>query len=159
MGTLVLYKDGSIRIGEWGSDITLTQDMVAYRQNCPLIVHDGEVNPLVFNNSVNDWGGTFSGNIVTFRSGIGLSQDGRTLYYFAGNTLSMPALAAAMQATGAYQAMQLDINSYYVMFTRFLLQNGQWMADPLLPDQMVDNVGRYLAPSPHDFFYITAIRP
>jgi uncharacterized protein YigE (DUF2233 family) len=155
MGTIALYKDGSIRIGEWSTDLTNSPDMVAYRQNCPLIVQNGEINPQVYNNSVNDWGGTISGNIVTFRSGIGISQDGKTLYYFAGNTLTMPALAKAMQDACADQAMQLDINNYYVFFTSFEVSGGQLTGIPLLPKEMIDNINRYLDGFAHDFFYIT----
>lgn len=119
MATLVIYNDGRIRIGEWGSGITYTPDIAAYRQNCPLMVRNGEINPLVYNRSINDWGGTISGNIVTFRTGIGISQDGKTLYYFAGNSLTMPVLAKAMQDADSCLAMQLDINNYYVFFTSF----------------------------------------
>ncbi len=155
MGTLVIYNDGSLRIGEWGSDLTYTPDMAVVRQNCPLMVIKGQVNPLVYNNSVSTWGGTITGAIVTFRSGIGLSQDGKTLYYFAGNYLSMPALATAMVAAGAYQAMQLDINNYYVLFTRFDVQNSQLKADPLLPKAMVDGLDRFLGSYSRDYFYVT----
>jgi hypothetical protein len=159
MGTIAIYKDGSIRIGEWNTDLAYTEDMAVYRQNCPLMVHNGEINPLVFNNSVNDWGGTIRGNIVTFRSGIGISQDGKTFYYFAGNGLSMAALAKAMQDAGAYQAMQLDINSYYVLFTKFELKDNLLSAVPLLPNEMVINIDRFLTQYSHDFFYITAVHP
>jgi hypothetical protein len=155
MGTVVIYKDGSIRIGEWGADLTLTPDVAVYRQNCPLMVQNGAINPLVYNNSINDWGGTLSGNIVTFRSGIGISQDEKTLFYFAGNTLTMPSLAKAMQDAGAYQAMQLDINNYYVFFTSFEVQDGQLSGIPLLPKDMYDNINRYLDGFAHDFFYVT----
>jgi hypothetical protein len=159
VGTIAIYKDGSIRIGEWGVDLNYSPDMIVYRQNCPLMIHNGAINPLVFNNSVNDWGGTIGGNIVTFRSGIGISQGGETLYYFAGNSLTMPALAKAMQDAGAYQAMQLDINNYYVYFTKFELQDNQLTAVPLLPKEMIDNISRFLDTYSHDFFYVTASKP
>ena len=157
MGTLALYRDGSLRMGEWGLDLKYSTDMVAYRQNCPLMVHDGAINPQVYNNSVNDWGGTVKGDVVTFRSGIGISQDGKVLYYFAGQSLTMPALAAAMQDAGAYQAMQLDINDYYVFFTSFKFENGQLAGVPLLPKDMNTNLNRFLTPYVRDFFYVTAI--
>lgn len=155
LGTIAIYEDGSVRIGEWGKDISFSPDMVAYRQNCPLMVQAGVINPLVYNNSVNDWGGTISGNIVTFRSGIGISQDGGTLYYFAGNTLTMPSLAKAMQDAGAYQAIQMDINNYYVHFTSFAVQDGKLIGVPLLPKEMYENIDRYLNGFGHDFFYVT----
>ena len=159
MGTIALYRDGSIRIGEWGVDLGYSTDMLTFRQNCPLMVHNGEINPQVYNNSVNDWGGTVNGETVTFRSGIGISQDGRTLYYFAGQKITMPILAKSMQAAGAYQAMQLDINNYYVLFTSFESTNGQLAASALLPNDMVGNISRFLHPYERDFFYITALNP
>jgi len=124
-----------------------------------LMVHNGTINPLVYINSANDWGSTVKGNVVTFRSGIGISQDGKVLYYFAGQSLTMPALAQAMQDAGAYQAMQLDINNYYVLFTSFKFENGQLAAFPLLPKDMVANLNRFLGSYSRDFFYITATNP
>jgi hypothetical protein len=156
MGTVAIYKDGSIRIGEWGVDITYTTDMVTFRQNCPLIVHNGEINPQVYNDSVNDWGGTVNGDTITFRSGLGISQDGNTLYYFAGQQVSMPVLAKSMLDAGAYQAMQLDINNYYVIFTEIHPENNRLVATALLPQDMKENINRFLQPYGRDFFYITA---
>ena len=155
MGTIAIYIDNTVRIGEWGKDLAYSPDMIVFRQNCPLMVRNGEINPVVYNNSVNDWGGTFSGNILTFRSGLGIDQEGKTLYYFAGNPISMPILVEVMLHTGTYQAMQLDINSYYVFFSKFEFRYDQWSAEPLLPKEMVDNIDRFLSPYPHDFFYIT----
>jgi hypothetical protein len=159
MGTVALYRDGSIRIGEWGNDLKYSKDMVTYRQNCALMVHNGLVNPLVYDNSVNDWGSTIKGSGVTSRSGLGISQDGKVLYYFAGPSLTMPALAKAMQDAGAYQAMQLDINNAKVYFSSFKFDNGQLVAIPLLPQNMIYDINRYLGPSSRDFFYITASNP
>ncbi len=156
LGTLAIYQDGHLSMGVWGADLTLSPDMVVVRQNCPIIIDQGQINPQVYQNSVYLWGGTVKGNIVTFRSGIGLSRDGKTLYYFAGNYLSTQTLAMAMQATGVYEAMQMDINNYYVLFTKFSTQNGQLSSVALLPKEMVDNIGRFLGSYTRDFFYITS---
>lgn len=155
LGTLVIRQDGSLQMGEWDADLFYTPEIVIARQNCPLMVHNGEVNPLVNNDSVSTWGGTISGNTVTLRSGLGVSQDGQTLYYFAGSYLAMPVLAEAMRTAGAYHGMQLDINNYYVLFTKFEPQNDHLEALPLLPKVMVDNVGRFLGSYVRDFFFIT----
>jgi hypothetical protein len=159
MGTVALYRDGSIRIGEWGIDLKYSKDMVTYRQNCALMVQNGAVNPLVYNNSVNDWGATIPGSGAISRSGLGISQDGKVLYYFAGQNLTMPALATAMQDAGAYQAMELDINNIYVLFTSFKVKNGQLVAIPLLQKEMVKKLNRFLGSYSRDFFYITASNP
>jgi hypothetical protein len=153
--TVAIYPDGLVQIGEWGADIDPTGDMAAYRQNCRMILHNGEVSPRVFNNSTVDWGGTVDNQIVTWRSGIGISEDGRTLFYFAGPSLSMPALADAMLAAGAYQSMLLDINAFWVHFAAVRVQDGVLESEPLLPKDMIHNVDRFLKPFPRDFFYIT----
>nr|HPL30800.1 hypothetical protein [Anaerolineae bacterium] len=43
IATLAVYEDGSLRIGTWGRDLTLTPDMVSYRQNCPPLIENGTV--------------------------------------------------------------------------------------------------------------------
>jgi hypothetical protein len=154
--TVAIYQDGRVRIGEWGSDLDVTSDMVAYRQNCAMIVHNGEISPTVYNNSTSDWGGTIDNQIVTWRSGLGISEDGQILYYFVGPSLSMPVLADAMLAAGAYQSMLLDINAFWVHFVAIRNEDGALISEPLLTDDMKHNVDRFLKPFPRDFFYITS---
>jgi hypothetical protein len=128
--------------------------MIAWRENGPLIIKDGQITPRVFSNQISDWGGTLDGKIVTWRSGLGLSADGNTLYYFAGPNLSMPTLAQAMMAVGVHQGMLLDINNYWVHFTAIRAQGDKLVADPLFPE-MRDQKDRYLSVFSRDFFYVT----
>ncbi|MCB9134596.1 MAG: phosphodiester glycosidase family protein [Anaerolineales bacterium] len=156
LATVGIYQDGRVQIGNWGTDIVASPDLVAWRQNCPLVIQNGQVGPKVNNGSTYDWGGTISNDIVTRRSGMGLSADGQTLYYFAGPSLSMPALADAMLAAGVHNGMLLDINHFWVHFTAiYPNETGTLVADPLLPQDMIDHVDRYLNASPVDFFYVT----
>jgi hypothetical protein len=157
--TLAIYPSGDVRIGVWGSDIVPGEDMVAYRQNCSMIVYDGQISPRVYNNSTVDWGGTIENSIVTWRSGIGISEDSNTLYYFVGPALSMPSLADAMLAAGTYQSMLLDINAFWVHFVAVREVDGELVPEPLLPDAMKHNIERFLKPFPRDFFYITVRDP
>ena len=161
LATVALYDDGTVQIGEWGSDIiTQTKDMVAWRENGPLIIREGQIMPRVFTDLVADWGGTLQGSVVTWRSALGLSADNRTLYYVAGPNLSMPVLARAMLAVGIYQGMLLDINPYWVHFTAIHADGQKLVADPLFPAEMKQNVDRYLANGySRDFFYMTTTRP
>jgi hypothetical protein len=156
MATVGIYTDGSVRIGAWGEGIVDSPDLVAWRQNCPLVIDAGEVSERVYNDSITDWGGTISNQIVARRSGLGLDREGQTLYYFAGPSLNMPALAGAMLAAGVEAGMLLDINHFWVHFTAFYPDEaGALVADPLLPEEMFDQVDRYLGASPVDFFYVT----
>jgi len=153
---VVMYDDGTVRLGEWGRDIiTQTKNMLAWRENGPLIVQDGKITPKVEQNLISDWGGTIDGKVVTWRSALGISKDDKTLYYFAGPNLSMPTLARAIETVGAHEGMLLDINAYWVHFTAIRAQGGTLTVDPLLPG-MKEGQDRYLHPSARDFFYVTA---
>jgi hypothetical protein len=61
-----------------------------------------------------------------------------------------------MLAAGVQNGMLLDINNFWVHFTAIQSEDGKLVAEPLLPDDMKDQIDRYLSPSPVDFFYITA---
>jgi hypothetical protein len=161
LAVVALYDDGTVQVGEWGRDvITQTKNMVAWRQNGPLIIREGQIMPRVFTNLVSDWGGSVDGSVVTWRSAMGLSADNRTLYYFAGSNLSMPSLAKSMQAAGVYQGMLLDINPYWVHFTAIRADGDKLVPDPLFPTEMKQHVDRYLTNGySRDFFYITTDRP
>src|SRR5512137_2983885 len=58
IATLAVYRDGSVRMGAWGRKITPTADLVAYRQNCPLLLDAGQINPSVNDDSRKEWGYT-----------------------------------------------------------------------------------------------------
>ncbi len=154
MATLAIYKDGSVRIGAWGRDITSTPDLVSFRQNCPPLVDNGTINPLLSTNSRSLWGFTDNSDI-TWRTAVGITQDRRYLIYAVGNGTNAEFLAEALQKAGAYNAMQLDINQYYAHFVTFTPVNGSLQAERLL-QEMIDEKQIYLTPQVRDFFYLTA---
>jgi hypothetical protein len=130
--------------------------MVAFRQNGPLVIRQGEINQRIYDNSPKDWGYTVNDVSPTIRTGIGLSKDGHTLFYFCGPSLSMEALARAMLAAGAINAIQLDINNYWSLFVKINASGSKLVPEPLLPKLMVAYVDRYLWDSSRDFFYLTS---
>ena len=156
LGTVVIYKNGSVSLSEWGPEITGTPDIAAFRQNGPLVIQQGSINPRIYNNSPQDWGYTVNDVSPTVRSGIGLSADDKTLFYFCGPSLSMESLAKAVQAAGAWNAIQLDINNYWTLFVKFQPSRSKLIPEPLLPNLMVANVERYLWNYSRDYFYITS---
>jgi hypothetical protein len=158
-GTIALYKDGALRIGAWGQDIFSSPDIVFWRQNGPLLVQDGQINPRTANQSILDWGSTIDGSfpVATWRSALGISADGKTMYFAAGPSLTLQSLAQALIIAGASQAVQLDINNYWVYFGKVIFKDGKPTTDPLFPEWK-DNPDRYLHPYIRDFFYVTAKR-
>jgi hypothetical protein len=158
IATLAVYRDGSVRIGAWGREITATNDLIAYRQNCPLLLDAGQINPSVNDGSRKEWGYTVKNLDATWRSGVGISRDGRFLIYVAGNSLTVESLARALQEGGAYYAMQLDINSYYTRFVTYSPSKAgsQYpIKAAKLLDQMTAGPTQFLSPYDRDFFFVT----
>jgi hypothetical protein len=156
MGTLVLYPDGKAAIGQWGEEIDPQASMSVWRQNGPLVVHHGQINPHVSDSQPAVWGYTVAETVPIWRSGIGISADGRTLYYFAGPGLNLPSLAQAMQTAGADNAIQLDINNYWVHFDAISFKGAKPIPQALFDEMAKDNPNRYLQPYTRDYFYITS---
>lgn len=154
LATVAVGKNGRIHIGQWGEEIQPDNNWLFWRQNAHLVVHNGTITPETEANSLYYWSGSINNEVVTWRSGLGLSEDGRTLTYFAGPSLNMPALGQAMVTAGVYQGMLLDINHHWVHFTTFQPEDGELTAVPLLND-MSNQPDRFLRQYQRDFFYIT----
>ncbi len=157
IATLAIYRDGHVQIGAWGKDILPSQDIAAYRQNCPLILQNGQLNPEVAVDNRMVWGQTVRNHDVTWRTGVGITQDGRYLIYAVGNAATVQTLAQALQDAGAYNAMQLDINHHYAHFVTY-----QSTGDPKTPltavqflSQMENVPNIYLVAHSRDYFYLT----
>lgn len=153
MGTVAIDEDGAVRIDQWGR-FPLGPGIASWRQNGPLILDSGQVNPQVDLVSYNLWGTLLTGKTLTWRSGLGLSRDGQVLYYAAGPSLSVRGLAATLGAAGARNALELDINNFWVEFVSIRAVGGRFFAYALFPE-MSEGEGRYLGQSARDFFYIT----
>ncbi len=63
LGTLAIYQDGEVRLGEWGTDLNMSPDTVAFRQNGPLVIRQGKINQRIYNNSPE--GGGYTVNDVS----------------------------------------------------------------------------------------------
>lgn len=153
LGTLIGYSDGTLKIVDYeGQDLGSDIDFV--RQNCPILISDGQI-------TINDersrqiWGRLAKGtsDIYTWRSGLGLTKSGN-LIFAVGNNLTPSTLAAALQAAGAVNAIQLDINPVWVRFNIFdSIGNGKYNSTTLTK-QLQDGSRDYLNGYAKDFFYL-----
>ncbi len=159
IATLALYRDGTVKIGAWGRDIQSGSDLIAYRQNCPLLVDAGQINPHVNDESRKEWGYTVKNLDTTWRSGVGLSKDGRFLIYAVGNSLTVESLAQALQQAGAEYAMQLDINGFYTRFVTYTPAASSTGRPALVANKLLKEMSgdpaQFLHPYDRDFFYVT----
>ncbi len=154
LATVAITSDGQVRLGAWGTDLSSQDPYIAYRQNGPLALHDGKITQQVADSFF--WGYTISSGTVTWRSGLGISRDGNTLYYFAGPYLTINTLTRVMVDVGVWNAMQLDINNYWVVLYAFRDQGNGLVPEALFPKEMAADANRFLRPYARDFFYITA---
>jgi hypothetical protein len=92
---------------------------------------------------------------AVWRSGLAISADGRTLYYVAGNSLTLPMLARTLAATGASAALQLDINIGMVHFDAIQSTPAGLLPVPLFNSMHAQSDDRFLNSDKRDFFYVT----
>jgi hypothetical protein len=160
--TFVHYKDGRLAIAPWAKLKTEALDtMLFYRQTPPCLVQEGEVDKMIESNGeyAKGWGATVSGETVIRRSAIGISNDGKTLFYGIGDAMTAQSLARGMKAAGSYAAAELDVNYSYPRFLTYAKGQG---ATPTATQSLIPGVDftkdQYVAPSPRDFFYLTRER-
>jgi hypothetical protein len=149
LATFVGYKNGTVNIVGWMHGATAPADVSYARQNLPLLVDHGRVNPAIGNGAL--WGATIGNAILVWRSGIGIDRHGN-LIYAAGDDQTAASLAGALIRAGAVRAMELDINPYWVSFITY----GAFGAlDPTnLLASMQRPATRYLTPDDRDFFAV-----
>ena len=157
--SFVVYKDGSVNIGAWGHDVSMTPDVAAVRQNLWLMVRDGKPIPQLATDPNPTWGATFGGGVLVWRSGVGITNDG-ALVYATGPGLSIQSLANILVHAGAVRAMELDINTVWTngyYYSADAKSQTGFSAHPLLSDQYRPPT-RYLVPDERDFFAML-VRP
>jgi hypothetical protein len=154
--SMVYYRDGHMTVGVWGRDVRMTPAVVGVRQNLRLIVDHGAVPKSVDSDVQTNWGATLGGGYYVWRSGVGVTRDGRIIFVY-GPALDVRSLAELLRRAGCVRAMQLDINPDWMSFMYYLPHHHP--ADPtpvnLLPDQ-VQPADRYYALSNRDFTAVFA---
>ena len=155
--SFVLYKGGRVAIGAWGTDVSMTPDVVSVLQNVVLLVDHGQLAPSATYTDNAIWGYTLGGGYVVPRSGIGVTADG-ALVYVAGPALTAKSLAESLQRAGAVTAMTLDINPEWVTFNFYSHPAGQPtnVSGAKLYPQMQRSADRYLPPGweARDFYEV-----
>ena len=155
LATLCVKDGGAVVLGEYGRDFTWDDSFSACRQNVILLVDHGEVNTRTAEGN-DTWGyvQVNSSEFITWRSAVGVTKDG-DLLVAAGNSLSAETLAKALWAAGAEYAMQLDINSPYVLTGLFFRQPDGTTKSEKSMDTMPDTASRFWRTQERDFMYAT----
>lgn len=128
--SLVIYSNGKVNVGAWGTNVTMTPNVVSVRQNLIPLVAGGEPTPQASNPNWMTWGATCGavscigpGIEHQWRSGVGISANG-ALIYVAGPALDPLQLAQLLVHAGAIRGMQLDINPDWTVFVSYNYPGG-----------------------------------
>lgn len=149
--TIIGYADGTVDVRSWTGGPVPGPGIEFARQNLPLIVENGRLNPALSDGSL--WGATLGNAVRVWRSGVGVDARGN-LIYAAADIQTAQSLAQILQHAGAVRAMELDINYEWTTFNWY----GGWSAGQptkLLPGMDRPAV-RYLTPDDRDFFAVYA---
>jgi hypothetical protein len=154
--SIVYYKDGTIKIGEWGRDFKMNSSIEGVRQNLQLLVDRGKVAADANSNVMSNWGATLGGGYYVWRSGIGITKDGRIVYVY-GSALNAQDLGQLLQRAGAIEGMQMDINPAWMKFDYYQAKGkpSDPTPVPLLPTQQPSPYS-YYTPSTRDFTAVYA---
>jgi hypothetical protein len=151
--SLAVYRNGKSDIGAWGTDVTMTSDVVSVRQNLQLLIENGQLASNLDAAVKANWGTTVGASTDVWRSGIGVTPTG-DIVYVAGDALSAHSLAALLQRAGAVRAMQLDINKSWISYMWYTPSAGSThlTAHKILNFQRPAN--RYFSTTSRDFFAV-----
>ncbi len=136
--SLVIYSDGSVDIGAWGSDVRMTPRVVAVRQNLGLLVAAGRPTRRARSADWQVWGSTCGASSCAhsvpgiehqWRSAIGVTSDG-ALAYVQGPGLAPLQLADLLTRAGVVRGMELDINPDWPIFATYTPARKDGAATP-----------------------------
>jgi Phosphodiester glycosidase len=116
--SVVIFKDGTMTVGQWGRDVTMTNQVASVRQNLDLIVDNSKPVPGLSNNDYSQWGITLGGALNVWRSGLGVTKTG-AIVYVGGPSMSITDLANVLVLAGAVRGMELDINTGWVQLASY----------------------------------------
>ena len=124
--SLVIYADGSVTVGAWGTDVGWSPKIVAVRQNLVPLVAGGRPTAAAAG-KWQGWGNTCGADSCAasvpsiehqWRSGVGVTADG-ALVYALGPGLDPLQLAELLARAGVMRGMELDINPYWPVFAAY----------------------------------------
>jgi hypothetical protein len=125
--SFVIYVNGGVNIGAWGSDVSMTSRVVSVRQNLGPLVEDGHLTAAATSKHWHAWGSTCGvyscaksvpGIEHQWRSGVGITSNG-ALVYVTGPALSPFQLAQLLVRARVVRGMELDINSSWPDFATY----------------------------------------
>lgn len=154
LATIVVYKNGSVRVGRWGRDLHQTTDMLMIRQNMYPLVDQG-VSQTKSSDTYRTWGFTFNHRWLVNRSALGVRADG-TFVFIYGHNITPSTIADYLVQAGARFAIDLDMNGYFP--AGFIYRHvGSSVIGSRINPHVVHFPAIYLVPYQKDFFSVQSL--
>ncbi|HEX3841908.1 MAG TPA: hypothetical protein VHU85_14035 [Acidimicrobiales bacterium] len=154
--SLVIYNNGKVQIGAWGSEVGMSPAVYSVRQNLGMLVDGGRPAADL---SVGAWGAVLGGVGGNWRSGIGTDRFGNLIYVGGANLLPAD-LAHLLLVAGAVEGMELDINPQWVTLSTYFTAPGQTnpavVAGQNLIPGMYYGPNRFISYSERDFLALVS---
>jgi Phosphodiester glycosidase len=169
VASLVIYANGSVTVGAWGTDVSMTSDVVAVRQNLVPLVAGGQPTAQATSPDWQAWGATCGVTLCSstvpgienqWRSGVGVTAEG-ALVYVAGPGLTPLQLAQLLVQAGVVRGMELDINPDWPVLATYDPSTPNGLAAPSngssLQPSSVQNAATFFDPAwARDFITMSA---
>jgi hypothetical protein len=143
--SLVIYADGSVNVGAWGSYLKMTHKVVAVRQNLLPLVAGGRPTPRARSTNWQVWGNTCGATSCAhsvpgvdhqWRTAVGVTSNG-ALVYAQGASLDPLQLADLLVRARVVRGMELDINPSWPIFATYDPARRQGIATPSNGRQLI----------------------
>jgi hypothetical protein len=125
--SLVIYVNGTVNVGAWGTDVSMTSDVIGVRQNLMPLVEGGEPTAQAASTDWLFWGNTCGAISCAhsvpsveqqWRSGVGVTVAGAVVYA-TGPLLTPLQLAHLLVHAGVVRGMELDINPFWTFLVTY----------------------------------------
>lgn len=169
--SLVVYRNGSVDVGAWGSDVRMSSKVESVRQNLVPLVAGGRPTPAAESAEWQSWGATCGpvscsgepGIEHQWRSGAGVTANG-ALVYVQGPGLDPLQVAQLLVRAHVVRGMQLDINPDWPIFATYRPSSEHGLASTAngrkLLGSTIQTPATFFDPSwARDFFTMSARHP
>ncbi|HET7901057.1 MAG TPA: hypothetical protein VFL59_07695 [Candidatus Nanopelagicales bacterium] len=153
LGAFSISSDGTLSVGVWGRDLTLSSSTVVVRENLRPLVVGGAVQASP-SDSARTWGIANGNAPQVNRSALGRLADGSLVFEF-GHDVTAWQMARALASIGAVDAVMLDMNRSWP--TGFVYRPGSAGRDGRRIDPgIVRSPSTYLQRFTKDFVVVSA---
>ena len=147
--SLVIYRNGSLNVGQWARDVGMTSNVVAVRQNLTLLVDHAHIVSGLNPADIAAWGAALNNVVNTPRSGLGVTASGALVY--VEGPMNIVQLAQLLVRAGAVRAMTLDMNPLWPIFATYAPPSAGGLASPsngrVLTPTMLQTPARFFQPA------------